>query len=254
MKIGVCKLCDKAKELKNSHVVGRAVFRKALKGANYGLRFDKKYKKVVKDQDQWATYMLCGDCEYKLNTRYEEYSLGVLRNKIKSVKHKKRNNYFEIQGAHQTKLILYLLSILWRGVESDHTIFEKLKIFDASPLVKQLLKDCLYNEKLYRSDFFNIRISKLVNPIESLQIDDLDFISDFSCKIDENNRVRFLIIFEGYSFEIFFLTDTSRPVSGLGVLKKNKRILKMPYIDVFSIPEFRKSLIEMLNTVNKDNL
>ncbi|KCX20397.1 hypothetical protein J472_4197, partial [Acinetobacter baumannii 18689] len=50
MKKGICKLCDLEKELKRSHVIGRAVFKKALKGANHALRFDKKHNKVVKDQ------------------------------------------------------------------------------------------------------------------------------------------------------------------------------------------------------------
>ncbi|UMN10600.1 hypothetical protein [Acinetobacter baumannii] len=89
MKKGICKLCDLEKELKRSHVIGRAVFKKALNGANYALRLDKQHKKVIKDQDQWATYMLCGDCEHDLNTKYEGYSLDILRNKKKSVKHKK---------------------------------------------------------------------------------------------------------------------------------------------------------------------
>ncbi|WP_296280324.1 hypothetical protein [uncultured Acinetobacter sp.] len=254
MKYGICKLCDKGKELKKSHVIGRAVFRKALMGSNYALRFDPNFKKVVKDQDQWATYMLCGDCEHKLNSRYETYALNALRNRVKSVKHKQKNEYFEIQGIDQTKLNLYLLSIVWRGIESNHEVFEKFNIFNISPLVKKLLKDCINNERLYRSEFFNIRVSKLVNTIETLKIKEIDFITNFSCNIDEKKRIRYLIIFEGYSFEFFFLTDVSQIVSGLGVLKKNKRILKMPYIDVFSIPEFRKSLLEMLDSQKIENV
>ncbi|MGR2922394.1 hypothetical protein [Acinetobacter sp. 1125_18A] len=248
MKFGICKLCDEEKELKNSHVIGRAVFRKALKGSKYTLRFDPNFKKVVKDQDQWASYMLCGECEHKLNSRYETYALDALRNRIKTVKHKEKNEYFEIQGIDQTKLNLYLLSILWRGIESNHEVFEKLNIFNITPMVKKLLKDCINDERIYRSECFNIRISKLVNSIETLKIKEIDFITGFSCNIDEKGRIRFLTIFEGYSFEFFFLTDISQIVTGLGVLKKNKRILKMPYIDVFSIPEFRKSLLKMLDS------
>ncbi|EMU31924.1 hypothetical protein ABNIH17_11877, partial [Acinetobacter baumannii ABNIH17] len=49
-----------------------------------------------------------------------------------------------------------------------------------------------------------------------------------------------------------YYTDSSQSVSSLGVLKKNKRILRMPYIDVFSIPEFRKSLLDMLEAQNSN--
>lgn len=38
MKKGICKLCDLEKELKRSHVIGRAVFKKALNGANYAFK------------------------------------------------------------------------------------------------------------------------------------------------------------------------------------------------------------------------
>ena len=253
MKFGICKLCDEEKELKNSHVIGRAVFRKALKGYNYALRFDPNFKKVVKDQDQWATYMLCGECEHKLNSRYETYALNALRNRVKSVKHKQKNNYFEIQGIDQTRLNLYLLSILWRGIESSHEVFEKLNIFKITPVVKKLLKDCINDERIYSSELFSIRISKLFSSIETLKIEEIDFITDFSCNIDEKRRIRFLTIFEGYSFEIFFYTDISQIVSGLGVLKKNNHSLKMPYIDVFSIPEFNKSLLKMLDSQKNEN-
>lgn len=248
MEKGICKLCDLEKELKRSHVIGRAVFKKALKGANYALRLDKEHNKVIKDQDQWATYMLCGDCEHKLNKKYEDYSLKVLRNKIKSVKHKKRNNYYEIQGVDQKRLMLYLLSIMWRGIESNHEVFNKLKIFDESPVAKNFLKESVKNERIFLTECYDLRISKLVSLVAPFDTMDLDFITDIYCNIDDKQRIRFLTIFEGYSFEFFFLTDKSLFLSGLGVLKKNKSILKMPYIDVFSIPEFRKSLSDMLES------
>lgn len=248
MEKGICKLCDLEKELKRSHVIGRAVFKKALKGANYALRLDKEHNKVIKDQDQWATYMLCGDCEHDLNTKYEGYSLDILRNRKKSVKHKKRDNHYEIQGVDQKKLILYLISIMWRGIESNHEVFKKLKIFDESPVAKNFLKGCIKSERVILTECYDVRISKLVSSITSFKNKELDFITDIHCSIDDNKSFRFLTIFEGYCFEFFYHTESSQIVSGLGVLKKNKRILKMPYIDVFSIPEFRKSLLDMLES------
>ncbi|EMC2018470.1 TPA: hypothetical protein OXQ53_003006 [Acinetobacter baumannii] len=247
MKKGICKLCDLEKELKRSHVI-----KKALNGANYALRLDKQHKKVIKDQDQWATYMLCGDCEHDLNTKYEGYSLDILRNKKKSVKHKKRDNHYEIQGVNQKKLILYLISIIWRGIESSHEVFNKLKFFDESPVAKNFLKECIKNDRVVLTECYDVRISKLVSTITSFKNEELDFITDIHCSIDNNERIRFLTIFEGYCFEFFYYTDSSQSVSSLGVLKKNKRILRMPYIDVFSIPEFRKSLLDMLEAQNSN--
>ncbi|CAM0619024.1 hypothetical protein [Acinetobacter baumannii] len=192
--------------------------------------------------------MLCGECEHKLNKKYEDYSLNILRNRIKSVKHKKRDNHYEIQGVDQNKLILYLLSIMWRGIESNHEVFKKLKIFDESPLAKNFLKESVKNERVFLTECYDLRISKLVSLIAPFNEMELDFITDIYCNIDNMQRIRFLTIFEGYCFEFFFLTDKSQSLSGLGVLKKNKRILKMPYIDIFSIPEFQKSLSEMIES------
>ncbi|MCA4386609.1 hypothetical protein, partial [Acinetobacter baumannii] len=169
-------------------------------------------------------------------------------NRIKSVKHKKRDNHYEIQGVDQNKLILYLLSIMWRGIESNHEVFKKLKIFDESPLAKNFLKESVKNERVFLTECYDLRISKLVSLIAPFNEMELDFITDIYCNIDNMQRIRFLTIFEGYCFEFFFLTDKSQSLSGLGVLKKNKRILKMPYIDIFSIPEFQKSLSEMIES------
>lgn len=251
MKNGICKLCDQKKQLKNSHVIGRAVFRKALNGQNYALRYDKNDKKIIRDQDQWATYMLCGDCEHKLNISYENYALNLLRNRIKSVKHKEKNTHYELQGVNQKKLILYLLSVLWRGIESEHIVFNELNILGHVPIVKNLLKESIKNEHIYFSECYEIRISKLVHTIESLKLNELNFISGFTYNVDEIGRIRFLVMFEGFCFEFFFLTDATQIVLGLGVLKKNKRILKMPYIDIFTIPEFNKSFIEMIDSQKK---
>ncbi|EPQ2825884.1 hypothetical protein NRF50_003709, partial [Acinetobacter baumannii] len=110
------------------------------------------------------------------------------------------------------------------------------------------LKESVKNERVFLTECYDLRISKLVSLIAPFNEMELDFITDIYCNIDNMQRIRFLTIFEGYCFEFFFLTDKSQSLSGLGVLKKNKRILKMPYIDIFSIPEFQKSLSEMIES------
>lgn len=92
MKIDICKLCEKEKELRNSHVIPRAVFKRALEGHNFGRMLNHKHNKVINTQDQWATYLLCAECEHKLNVNYEKYALEVLRDNCKSVKHQKKVN------------------------------------------------------------------------------------------------------------------------------------------------------------------
>lgn len=251
MRIGICKLCGLEKELKKSHVIGRGVFKKALEGSTYSLRFDNKVKKVINDQDQWSTYMLCGLCEHELNSKYENYALNVLRNKLKSIKHKTRENHFEIQGVDQEKLMLYLFSIIWRGIESEHDVFKKLNIFHEFPILKEFIKWSVKNNKIVRSECFDLKISKLISNI-GIDIGEISFISNFSCQVDKQKRIHYYIVFEGYKFEFFFMTGFGQKLNDIGVLKKNKRILKMPYVEVFSIPELKSQILEMLESKNTD--
>lgn len=253
MKIGICKLCKNQKELRISHVVPRSVFKRALKGFNFGLILDHKYNnnKVVNTQDQWATYLLCAECEHQLNIRYEKYSLGALRGGMRGVKHQEKSDYLQIVNIDQKRLILYVISILWRALESDHRVFKELNDLEISEQIKEHLRLSIYNNILPRTQFFSVRISKLATTIDEFKDLSLSFITNFSFKADTRGFVRSLIIMDGHSFEIFFHTTPNSRLTGLGILKTNKKILKIPRIEAFSIPELNQSLMRMLGTGKK---
>lgn len=246
MKIGICKLCKNESELRISHVIPRSVFKRALKGATYGVMLDRQYNKVVNTQDQWATYLLCANCEHKLNTRYENYSLSALRSEIKGVKHQEKSDYRQIVNIDQRRLILFVVSILWRALESDHRVFKKLNDVEISEQIKEDLRFSVYNNVLPRGQFLSVRISKLVTTIDEFKDLDLSFITNFSFKVDTRGFVIALIIMDGHSFEIFLHTSPESLLTGLGILKASKRILKIPRIDAFSIPELNQSLMRIL--------
>lgn len=246
MKIGICKLCNNEKELRKSHVIPRSVFKRALKGFIYGRMLDQKSNKVVNVQDQWATYLLCAECESKLNTRYEYYSLGVLRGESIQTKHQEKNDYCQIVDVDQKRLILFVVSILWRALESNHEVFKNLTDLGMAKPIKEILKLCVYDNVLPRPQFFTVKISKLVTTIDEYKDLDLSFISNWSFSVDERGFVKSLLIMDGHSFEIFFHTALESRLTGLGILKANKRILKLPRIEAFSIPELDQSLMRML--------
>lgn len=250
MMLGICKLCNEEKELRKSHVIPRAVFKRALKGFNYGRILDHKYNKVINTQDQWATYLLCAGCEHELNVNYEKYALDVLRNNHKGVKHQEKEDFLQIVNVDQNRLILYLISILWRAIESRHEIFNNLDSLNIALSIRELFRVCIKEKTIPSIQFFSIRISKLVTTVKDLQNIELNFISNFVCKADIESRVRFLIIFEGYCFEIFLHTNANDRLKGLGLLRRNKRILKLPRVEAFSIPELNKNLVRMIDAHN----
>lgn len=242
MKFSTCKLCKEQKELKKSHVIPRAVFKTVFKNFNYGCVLDREHNKVINSQDQWSTYLLCADCEHKLNVNYEQYSLNVLRKKDKYSKYQEFQNYVQISNVEQRRLILFIISMLWRALESNHVIFKNLTDLGVSEEIKELLRKCVEGGVLPNTNFFSVKVSKLVNTIEEYRNIDLNFVSNFECKNVDNMRIRFLIMMESFCFEIFLHTNPNDYLIDIGVLRKNKRILKLPLIEAFLMPEFQKSI------------
>lgn len=251
MSFGVCRLCKKESELRKSHVIPRSVFKRALKGFTYGLILDQQYNKVVNYQDQWAGYLLCGECESNLSTRYEEYSLGVLRGEQKRVKHQNKSEYLQIVDVDQKKLILFIISILWRAIESDHEVFKNLTDLNEAELIKENLRLCICENILPEQNLFTVRVSKLVTNIEQLKNLELKFITNWSFSADKRGFLRGLLIIDGYCFEVFFPIYSTNRLFGIGVLKENKRILKIPRIEAFSIPELNSSILKILERGRK---
>lgn len=251
MKIGICKLCRNEKELRKSHVIPRSVFKRALKEFTYARMLDHKNNKVVNTQDQWATYLLCADCEHQLNISFEKYSLGALRGEIRGVKHQEKKDYLQIVNIDQKRLILYMISILWRALESDHRVFKGINDLEISEQIKENLRLSIYKNRLPRAQLISVRISKLVTTIDEFKDLSLSFITNFTFNADPRGFVRSLIIMDGYSFEIFFHTSLSSQLPRLGVLKASKRILKIPRIEAFSIPELTQSLTKMIEAGKK---
>lgn len=253
MKIGVCKLCRQGKNLRDSHVVPRAVFRQMLGGAHYGIMLDSNRNKVIKSQDQWSMHMLCIGCEDKLNKRYEKYSLSVLRGMSKITKIQQKKDYIQIVNVDQKRIILFILSVLWRALESNHEIYNELKKLNVGELIRDTLRQSIFFNLLPKTNFFTIKISNLVTSAKEYESLDLKFISNFSFRADENGFVIFMCLMEGYCFEIFFHTTSNQRLTGLGILKSNKTILKIPRVEAFSIPELRNYLVKMIEAShNKD--
>lgn len=246
MKLSICRLCDEEKTLRKSHVIPRSVFKKALKGFNHGRIIDRKYNRVINSQDQWATYLLCAECEHHLNRYYEEYSMSVLRNKNKTVSHFEKEQFLQIEHVDQGKLILYVVSILWRALESDHHIFNNLAELNLASSIKELFKNCIKENSLPGNLFFSVRISKLINKMIELEDKEIDFITNFTINAVERKRIRFLAIFDGYCYELFLHSAPNDYLDGFGVLKNRKTILKLPYVEAFSIPELKDCITELM--------
>lgn len=148
--IGKCKLCDKEKQLKNSHILPEFMYQnlydsspKRFYSLNVNLNDSDKSRKRI-EQKGIREYLLCGDCEVQLS-KYENYSAETfyaknLKNKayIKKANETLDQQYFtyEYAGFSYKEFKVFLLSILWRIIISnkfktpqiDNRIVEKLKL------------------------------------------------------------------------------------------------------------------------------
>lgn len=237
MKISVCKLCDETKELQWSHVIGKSIFKNILRknGAHYSITTSLSEKKIFRSNDQWATYLLCKNCEELLNARYENYSLWALKNKQKGVKHQYRDNYLMISGVNQYRLIMYIISIFWRATKSDHRVFKHSITVDE---IDNYLKKCILGESEIDSKVISVRVSKLACERNYYTQDILEnVITNLVPRTSHEKGFSYFMIFSGYYFEILIGCLEPHQRFDLGILRKNKRILKVPYVDFLSIPE-----------------
>lgn len=110
----ICALCKQEKELENSHIIPKFVFRWMKKTGSSKLRQLTNVNKSVEDGP--TKKLLCGDCEDKFST-YESY---FSRNFF----HPLLENIIENKGPitipsvdYDENLYLFSMSLLWRGLK-----------------------------------------------------------------------------------------------------------------------------------------
>ena len=113
--VGVCKLCLKTKELRQSHIIPKFAFNTLYpeSGPRQAIKIKTEpepdmYRSNM--QDGYKEYLLCGDCEGQLSV-YENYVARLLRTRLQPVSSKQ----FRVEEGINYKLFrLFTLSVLWR--------------------------------------------------------------------------------------------------------------------------------------------
>jgi hypothetical protein len=136
MPIGNCKLCLLTKDLKESHLMPRSLYKKArgsgTKGNQDPLLVTKSERK--RSSYQITGYVLCGECEHRFNVHGEGYAMQVvakhnldfpLLNILKSVRPTLKHEDWDTYSAADTpaidreKIAYFAISVFWRA--SIHT-------------------------------------------------------------------------------------------------------------------------------------
>jgi len=134
--LGTCKLCTLTKDLQESHLMPRALYRMARgSGANGNQDPHVLTAKVRKPTShQIKDYVLCRDCEQRFSTNGEDYVmrlvtkrngqfplLDILKAKATPLRGKKWTAYTTAQtpDLDRSKIAYFALSVFWRA--SIHT-------------------------------------------------------------------------------------------------------------------------------------
>ncbi|EON88690.1 hypothetical protein [Plesiomonas shigelloides] len=135
-----CRLCEKEKELKLSHIIPRSfIKRRKQNGKTVLYTVGKGAVTGIYDPKE---LLLCHECEQFLSKEFESYGIDLLRNK---------KNVSKVSGGvifnnfNYSKFYLFLISILWRASISS---IETFKQVDLCPEYNELIRSCLLKKSL----------------------------------------------------------------------------------------------------------
>jgi len=141
---GVCKLCDKNKLLKNSHIVTKNLF-KGVFEEQHSVKIitaeNKNHSRIM--QDGFKEYLLCDECEQKFG-RWENNLYKTLvdieneKSKILDISKLTNGNLF-VRGIDYNAFKKSLLSFIWRMSISSIIEFKDFNLGDLEAEFKSIL-------------------------------------------------------------------------------------------------------------------
>jgi len=135
-----CKLCNRKKELRDSHIIPKLFYRKLKTNENfYHVISTDENKNIYTDQREFTEYLLCETCEDKFQ-KHESYICNALYNFPKYSS--KKGNKVVLYNIDYNKFKLFQLSVLWRSSITTRFFFENVSL---APKHEDKIKSMLQN-------------------------------------------------------------------------------------------------------------
>lgn len=243
MTTGICKLCGEEKELQRSHVIGKTFFSQILRNSdkNLATQFELINKRSIETNDTWFTRLLCSQCERFFNEKYENYSVAILREKRKEVEIIKDSEGINYKNIDVEKLAIFVLSIFWRGVHSEHHAFDDC-IND--PTIESVLKEIIKGKIKVVSSIIKVRIRLFKDSANFLNESMLKQIIIAPFKESIPNGIIYTMTFEGYLVEIYLGNLNISNTIKNGILDVGSSEIYIPYVEILSHRQIRNTLFE----------
>jgi len=244
--IGICLFCDESKELQRSHTINKTFFSELLKSChetNSARVISLSSDTIKNSNDNWTDRLLCKECESYFNQHFDGYGPNLLRGKIKNVNIASLKNKVIYENVDTSKLMLYFISLYWRGAKSNHPSYEALITND---VIHNFLKHCLTELKL-DCKYINISVSKIYDGVGAITESSVKqmMVSPFYRLYEQSNSYSFCFIFEGFFIEIYFGKMPYILRKKREWLKPNTRVMKCDKISFYEINELHKLFSHM---------
>lgn len=134
---GICRLCKKDTELRNSHILPEFLYSKLYddKHRTMSISYDEKEKYIQKGVRE---YLLCQECETKFS-RYEGYAVKVITDIPNFLEHSSGRFVFQ-NNVNYALFKLFQLSILWRGGISTNKMFVNVNLHKHEERIREMLE------------------------------------------------------------------------------------------------------------------
>ena len=239
---GTCRLCLNFGELRRSHIIPNALFKRIKqRDAGKGIRFDDSKESLVEHtSESWWEYLLCDGCEQRIGL-FDKYAVETLRNAHKSGT--RRSDGVLIADLDYARLKRFFTSLLWRAAISTLPEFDKVRLPEANAegLRKSLLSDLALPPRRLAC-----RIELLYDPTPALQNgfsgDNLGQLIPSPQARVRSGRTSFIFLVNGYLVEIFAPDAPHREWRRLGMLKDELKLF-IPARNIFAVPELKRLLV-----------
>lgn len=238
---GTCLYCETHQELQRSHTINRTFFKELYKncGNTNAARVISLSSDIVKNtNDNWTDYLLCAVCESYFNQHFDGYGAKALRGKISKQVVSRTSTKVIYLNTDTTNIILYILSLYWRGAKSKHYAYDSLKTYDG---IHYFLKNT-FAERKWNETIINIKVSVLYDGLGTLSEEKIKqmMISPFTRIYKKSKAFSFLFLIEGFLIEIYFGKLTYSIKKKGEWMKPNYNCMKCDLQNLHDIPELHK--------------
>ncbi len=244
---GICLYCGEHSELQRSHAINRTFFNalyKACGNTNSAKVIKLSSDVVINSNDNWTDYLLCRGCESYFNEHFDGYGANALRGKIKGQSIRKTKGKVIYQNIDTSKMLLYILSLYWRGAHSSHSSYDLLIINeDINSYLKYSFKEKKWSEDLKKC--YKVKISILYDSLGVFCEEGIKqiMVSPFRKIYNKPNTCSFCFLFEGFLIEIYLGQMTySLRKKGEWVVP-NVKYMKCEMVDINKIPELQRTFV-----------